>query len=165
MHVDPICYGIKIRLSSMSITIPSPVSRVLREYASKIRLFKPNARLYLLNVIITGASIGVFRLLFNFYVLSLGYNEAVLGNLVTTSSMTSLISALPMGYLSDRLGRKASLIISGIMMSLSILVMVLFPFLIILYSMNILYILSVILYWAFFWRKSAKTIPMLTPGD
>lgn len=29
---------------------------------------------------------GVFRLLFNFFVLSLGFNEAMLGNLITTSS-------------------------------------------------------------------------------
>ncbi len=121
----------------MHFALSSPVSRVLREYSSKIRLFKPNARLYLINVIFTGASMGVFRLIFNFYVLSLGYNEAVLGNLVTTSSMTSLLAALPMGYLSDRLGRKASLIISGVMMSLSVFMMVLFPFLFVLYSMNI----------------------------
>jgi predicted MFS family arabinose efflux permease len=53
---------------------------------------------------------GVFRLIFNFYALSLGFDEALLGNLITTSSFVALIAALPMGYLADVIGRKASLI-------------------------------------------------------
>ena len=53
---------------------------VLREYSSRVRAFKPNARLYLSSVIITGAAMGVYRLLFNFYALSLGYDEALLAN-------------------------------------------------------------------------------------
>ena len=54
----------------------------MSDYAARVRAFQPNARLYLLNVVITGAAMGVFRLLFNFYVLSLGYNEALVGNLI-----------------------------------------------------------------------------------
>ncbi len=89
------------------------VARALREYGDHLRLFRPNARLYLANVVITGAALGVFRLLFNFFVLSQGYDEALLGNLVTTSSLAALIVALPMGYLADLLGRKRSLVLSG----------------------------------------------------
>jgi len=54
---------------------------------------------------------GVFRLLFNFYVLSLGYDEALLGRLITITSLTALLAALPMGYLADLLGRKYALLI------------------------------------------------------
>src|SRR5512139_1572611 len=93
---------------------------ILREYSSRIRAFRPNARYYLLSVMITGAAMGVYRLLFNFYALSLGYDEALLGNLVTVSNLTALLAALPMGYLSDIIGRKASLVISGLMLSASI---------------------------------------------
>jgi len=111
----------------MGINLIKPVGRTFREYGHKVRLFKPNARLYLINVIVTGAAMGVFRLLFNFYVLSLGYDEALLGNLVTASSMTALIVALPMGYLADLLGRKISLILSGALISLSVAGMVIWP--------------------------------------
>jgi len=102
-----------------------------------IRAFKPNARMYLLNVIITGAVMGVFRLLFNFFVLSLGYNEALLGNLITTSSFVALLAALPMGYLADIVGRKGSLIASGVMLSFSILAMSIWPSAEMFYAMNI----------------------------
>jgi MFS family permease len=111
----------------------------LREYGSRVRAFRPNARLYLLNVIIVGAAMGVFRLLFNFYVLSLGYDEALLGTLVTVSSLTAMIVALPMGYMADRLGRKTSLLISGAFISVAVAAMVLWPSTSNLYAMNVVF--------------------------
>jgi MFS family permease len=102
-----------------------------------VRAFSRNARLYLLNVIIVGAAMGVFRLLFNFYVLSLGYDEALLGTLITVSSLTALLTALPMGYLADLLGRKNSLLLSGLLMSVSIMVIVIWPSQGVLYGMNV----------------------------
>lgn len=80
---------------------------------------------------------GVFRLLFNFYVLSLGYNEALLGSLITVSNLTALLAALPMGYLADLLGRKNSLLISGSLVSISIMAMVFWPSQGMLYAMNV----------------------------
>ncbi|NOT06437.1 MAG: MFS transporter [Anaerolineales bacterium] len=110
---------------------------LINEYGVHIRAFKPNARMYLLNVIITGGVMGVFRLLFNFFVLSLGFNEAMLGNLITTSSFVALLAALPLGYLADMIGRKGSLIISGALLSLSILAMAIWPSEEMFYAMNI----------------------------
>jgi MFS family permease len=112
--------------------------RVLGEYSSQVRAFSPNARFYLLNVILTGAVMGGFRLIFNFYVLSLGFDEALLGNLITTSSFVALIAALPMGYLADIIGRKGSLVLSGALLSLSILTMALWQTETSFYSMNVL---------------------------
>jgi MFS family permease len=111
--------------------------RLLGNYGSHLRAFKPNARLYLWNVIVTGMVMGVFRLIFNFYALSLGFDEALLGNLITTSSFVALIAALPMGYLADVIGRKASLILSGAMLSFSIIAMALWQSETSLYSMNV----------------------------
>jgi MFS family permease len=113
-------------------------TNLLREYASRIRAFKPNARLYLLNVVITGAAMGVFRLLFNFYVLSFGFDEALLGNLITASSFVALLVALPMGYLADVIGRKAALVISAAALGASILAMAIWQNESMFYAMNIL---------------------------
>jgi len=101
--------------------------RTLSDYASRVRMFRPNARLYLVNVILTGVSMGVYRLLFNFYALSLGFDEALLGQLITVSSLTSLLAALPMGYVGDLLGRKRSLVLSSLLTSVAIIGMVVFP--------------------------------------
>jgi MFS family permease len=119
------------------LNIVDSFSRASREYAARISTFQPNARLYLVNVVIIGAAMGVFRLLFNFYVLSLGFDEALLGRLITVSSLTALLAALPMGYLADLIGRKASLVMSGILVSLSITAMVFWPYQGVFYAMNI----------------------------
>ena len=123
----------------MAIAQFSSVRSFFMDYAKHIQLFTRNARLYLLYVVITGAAFGIFRLLFNFYALSLGYDEALLGKLVTVTSLTALLVALPSGYLADRIGRKASLISAGGITAVAILLMVLFPLTGVLYGMNILW--------------------------
>jgi MFS family permease len=111
---------------------------VLVTYGDRVGSFHPNARLYLLNAIIAGAAFGVFRLLFNFFVLSMDYDETLLGSLITTSSLTALLVALPMGYLADRLGRKVSLMIGNLAVVLAIFGMVLLPSVPMFIGMNIL---------------------------
>ena len=112
-------------------------SNFLRGYIDRLQAFHPNARLYLLNAVITGASLGIFRLLFNFFILSKGYDSALLGTFITISSLTSLICALPMGYLADRLGRKFSLILGAMTVVVSVVVMALAPSIVVLIVMNI----------------------------
>jgi len=84
-----------------------------------VRLFSSNARLYLASIILTGAALGIYRLLFNFYVLSLNMDANVVGQLTSTNSMTALILAVPMGYLADTLGRKKAFIIGGLALCMS----------------------------------------------
>src|SRR5512137_1922288 len=103
------------------------VNNVIQTYIARVRAFHPNARLYLVSALLTGAALGVYRLLFNFYMLSLGYDERLIGQLITTTSMTALLVALPMGYLSDLIGRKWSLILGGGSVVVSILAMVVLP--------------------------------------
>ena len=117
---------------------PNKPFLILGEYASHVRAFTPNARLYLLNVIITGMVMGVFRLIFNFYALSLGFDEALLGRLITASSFVALIAALPMGYLADIIGRKGSLIVSSTLLGTAVFAMAIWQTESSLYIMNII---------------------------
>lgn len=121
-----------------AILSTSSLLKLGREYLIKVRSFQPNARWVLLNIVISGAAMGVYRLIFNFYALSLGFDEALLGNLVTTSSLTALLAALPMGYLADQLGRKKSFLLAGFFNALAILIMVLLPNVTTLYAMNVI---------------------------
>lgn len=103
------------------------ISNVLSTYLDRLRAFRWNARMYLLHAIAFGAAMGIQRLIFNFFILSLGYDEALLGTLITVNNLTALLAALPMGYLADRLGRKRSLISSASVVSLAVVTMVIFP--------------------------------------
>jgi|WetSurMetagenome_2_1015567.scaffolds.fasta_scaffold63105_2 MFS family permease len=111
---------------------------ILHTYWTRVRQFSPNARLYLVSVIITGASLGVYRLLFNFFVLSLKMDVNVAGQLQSVNSTTALLLAVPMGYLADILGRKKSFIAGGLVVSLSIIGMVIWPMKGILFAMTII---------------------------
>lgn len=123
----------------MTTDIRKSTLDLFRDYAVHVRAFSRNARLYLLYVLITGAAMGIFRLLFNFYVLSLGYDEALLGKLVTINSLTALFVALPSGYLADRFGRKSSLILASGLGSIAIMGMVFWPGIRVFYFTNILF--------------------------
>ena len=105
---------------------------------TRVKQFSPNARLYLVSAILTGAALGVYQLLFNFYILSLKMDVNVAGQLASTNSTTALILAVPMGYLADYLGRKKSLIISGAAVCLAIAGMVIWPIKWIIFAMSAL---------------------------
>ena len=111
---------------------------VIKTYIERVGAFSPNARRFLVSIMIYGAGFGVHRILFNFFLRSLGFDETFMGLLSTVSSMTVLISALPMGFLADTLGRKLSLVLSGLLVGSSLIVMVLIPTPFMLISTNIL---------------------------
>ncbi|MEL7627280.1 MAG: MFS transporter [Anaerolineaceae bacterium] len=115
---------------------------VLATYASRIKAFSRNARLYLLSEAVYGTATGIFALLFNFYALSLGYNEAALGNMVAARSMTALIMALPCGFLTDKIGRRNSILLSIAGYSASVALILLFPSTVMMYAINIVQGLS-----------------------
>ena len=111
---------------------------VIKTYIARIRAFKPNAWKYLISILIYGMGYGVYNILLNFYLRSLGYDETFMGLVATTASMTVLIAALPMGYLADILGRKRSLVISSLLIGPSIVLMVAFPSSAMMIAMNVI---------------------------
>ncbi|MCG2783795.1 MAG: MFS transporter [Anaerolineae bacterium] len=111
---------------------------ILTTYWARVSAFHPNARLYLASAILTGAALGIYRLLFNFYVLSLGFDENLLGQLITITSLSALVTALPMGYLADMLGRKNSFLLGGGVVAGSVAAMLLWPSVPMFYAMNVL---------------------------
>ncbi len=114
------------------------MNNLLSTYWQRVNAFHPNARHYLFSAILTAAALGVYRLLFNFYVLSLDFDQGLLGNLITITSLSALLAAVPMGYLADLLGRKNSLLLGGITVSLSIAAMLMWPSAGMFYAMNAL---------------------------
>jgi len=98
-------------------------------YLEKLKLFTRNAKMVLIYSGLTGLAFGVFRLLFNFYVLSLGgYDEEFLGVLTSISSIAAMLVALPAAYLAERFSQKRIMIVIGVISALSFLGLVLFPY-------------------------------------
>jgi len=87
------------------------------QYLSRVRKFQHNARWYLLFSLMSGFAMGIMRLLFNFYVLSLGFDSSTLGLLVALPPIVVTISAIPMGMLGHRIGFRAALLIGVVLMA------------------------------------------------
>ncbi len=98
-------------------------------YIDKLKLFTHNAWMVLAFSALTGMVFGVFRLLFNFYVLSLGgYDERFLGNLTSISSAASIVAAIPAAYVAERYSQKRVLLVAGVIGAGALLGLVLLPY-------------------------------------
>jgi hypothetical protein len=73
-------------------------------------IFRRNARLYLLNSILVGLSFSIYSLFFNLYILARGYPKDFLGLLSALPSAVALFAAVPLGLLSDRIGRRKAML-------------------------------------------------------
>ena len=102
-------------------------SNPIKTYIGRLKAFSTNARLFLVGGFLFGIAGGINQLLFNFYVLSQGYTEGTLGKIVTARSLTTLLAAIPMGYLVDKIGRKRAFFFSHLSFALSIVCILLFP--------------------------------------
>ncbi len=91
-----------------------------RHYLEPIRSFNRAARLFLIMTMIYGVIYSAWQLFFNFYILQSGFSRDFLGLVNSMPSASALVFAILVGRFSDRIGRKAGLIIgitgSGICM-------------------------------------------------
>ncbi len=103
------------------LAVQSTSMRSIRNYISQLRRFQSNARLYLLYSFASGFAMGIMRLLFNFYVLSLGHDRAFLGALVALPPLVITVAAIPAGMLGHRIGYRSVLIGGAAFMAASVL--------------------------------------------
>ena len=94
----------------------------------------------LLYSVLIGLMQGVFRLLFNFYVLSLGeYDEQFLGLLTSVASLSALLTALPVVYLVGRFSSKRLMLSLELLRLLAFIGLLLYPYRVVLIGFNIIY--------------------------
>ena len=82
-------------------------------YLRQARRFSRNARLFLLSQLLAGIASGVYSLLFNLYLVRLGYDERFIGEVNGLSVLATGLVAFPAGLLADRIGRRRTMIIGG----------------------------------------------------
>lgn len=73
--------------------------------------FNRQTQLFLLSTLLYGFAFSVWELFFNLYILSLGFNSDMLGLIRSATPLAALFLGLPLGLLSDRIGRRMSMLI------------------------------------------------------
>ncbi len=68
--------------------------------------FSRPAKLVLLSCLLISPGYAPFVVLFNLYLKRLGYGEAFIGDLVSVTALATMLTALTMGFLGDRVSRR-----------------------------------------------------------
>lgn len=86
---------------------------IIKSYIRALSSFNVNIKLLLLRTIIMGLYAGVYGIIFNLYILDLGYRTDFLGLLLSVSLLTSSIVSIPAGILCDRFDRRKLMLVSS----------------------------------------------------
>lgn len=89
-------------------------------YFSRIKEFTPNARMFLTYVFLISLNLGVYKVIFNLYILRLGYTEDFLGLILSLTSIATGVFSIPAAMICDRIGRKRTLLLSCLMLTISL---------------------------------------------
>lgn len=76
--------------------------------------FQRNASLYLRSIAMSSLAQGAYGVIQGLYIMSLGYDEAVLGTILSTRMLAAAIASVPAGIISDSRGRKPVLVAGGL---------------------------------------------------
>lgn len=82
--------------------------------------FQKNAKLYLWSIAASGLGQGACGVIQGLYVMALGFDEALLGVILSTRMLAAAVAAVPAGILSDRIGRKPVLVAGGILSAVGV---------------------------------------------
>jgi MFS family permease len=100
------------------------MKKFLRSVLNQFRALNHPARLFLLALFLDGLLFSGWYLFFNLYILNAGHSSDFLGMVNAAPSLAALLIGVPVGLLSDRIGRKRSMIIGVVLANLSALGMV-----------------------------------------
>ena len=96
-----------------------------RSILNPIRSLNRPARLFLLALFLDGLLFSGWSLFFNLYIIDAGFSRDFLGLINAAPSLSALLLGVPMGLLSDRMGRKRAMIVGFILANFAIIGMVL----------------------------------------
>ena len=103
------------------------LQNIYQHYIQPIRTFNRDARLFMWATVINGIILSGWQLFFNIYMLQSGFSREFLGIINSLPSLTALLLGIPMGRISDRIGRKTTLIATLLLMGIATFLVALVP--------------------------------------
>lgn len=86
----------------------------LRSGIERFMNWNRDIRMFFLSNLLYQTGFGMFSVLYNLYVQSLGFSQAVNGRIVSLQSLATALMFLPIGFIGDRTSRKTLLLIGSL---------------------------------------------------
>src|SRR6266699_1736119 len=99
----------------------------LTEYLKQFGHFQRDARLYLINTVLGGVSVGIILVLYNLYLQSLGYGTDFIGLILFVGAIGAGLAIFPAGICIDRFGSKVILIWTNVLLGIAGVGQILLP--------------------------------------
>ncbi len=93
--------------------------RLVIEYIQQFRRFERNARLFLLSNVLSGVTAGILLVLYNLYLISLGYHADFVGAILFIGTIGAGLAIFPAGVCIDRISGKIILIFSSVLIGIA----------------------------------------------
>ncbi|MEH7384130.1 MFS transporter [Bacillus sp. JJ1521] len=82
------------------------MSGIFTGWKTQYKSYNQNIKLFIFATIFTQLGMGMFTIMYNFYVRELGYSEQTNGTIIAMTALASAIILVPAGLMSDKFGRK-----------------------------------------------------------
>ncbi|WP_151756368.1 MFS transporter [Dictyobacter vulcani] len=92
---------------------------LFRSYLQQYGRFQRNARLYLLSNALSGVTVGILQVLYNLYLVALGYHTDFIGLVLFVGTIGGGLAIFPAGLCVDRFGSKAVLIWGSVLVGIA----------------------------------------------
>ncbi|WP_368503368.1 MFS transporter [Alkalihalophilus sp. As8PL] len=97
------------------------MAQLIQDWTGQLKSYNRNVRLFLIASILANIGMGIFMVIYNYYIRELGYVDQVNGRIIAMQAMASAIALLPAGLLSDKVGRKKMIFVGAIFAACSLL--------------------------------------------
>lgn len=88
---------------------------IIQRSANELRTWPRNIKLFFLANVLYQFGTGMFSVLYNLYIQSLGYNDSMNGTVVSVQSLATALMFIPIGLIGDRTSRKRILVLGALL--------------------------------------------------
>ncbi|MFC0559404.1 MFS transporter [Halalkalibacter alkalisediminis] len=97
------------------------MGRFFGEWLNQLKTYNQNVRLFLLASVLSNIGMGIFMVIYNYYIRELGFDDHMNGSVIAMQAMASAIALLPAGLMSDKFGRKRMILMGAVLGATSLL--------------------------------------------
>ncbi|MCL7749965.1 MFS transporter [Halalkalibacter alkaliphilus] len=97
------------------------MGKFVGDWNDQLKGYNRNIRLFLLTSVLANIGMGIFMVIYNYYIRELGFSDQMNGRVIAMQALASAMALLPAGLMSDKFGRRRIIMIGALFAATSLL--------------------------------------------